>query len=176
MQIDVTGFKAKLSDGRVILTWRRYRRGDFVDLGRGPARVQEVHAKTLSLRMLSDGRSVTVPRDQVLPAQVVAKRQDARQMMVVSVVRDEALLLDPVTNKTHEVRLPDDIEYDLSIRHLDVIEHDVKRLDRLISDISDASRLDAELQRQEAAPVDFANLLEALVKAAPPAASGGTAP
>jgi two-component system sensor histidine kinase ChvG len=51
-------------------------------------------------------------------------------------------------------------------RLLDVIEHDVKRLDRLISDISDASRLDAELQRQEAAPVDLAKLLEALVKAA----------
>ena len=32
-------------------------------------------------------------------------------------------------------------------RLLAVIEHDVKRLDRLISDISDASRLDAELQR-----------------------------
>jgi len=42
----------------------------------------------------------------------------------------------------------------------------VKRLDRLISDISDASRLDAELQRQEAAPIDFAKLLDALVKAA----------
>jgi two-component system sensor histidine kinase ChvG len=51
-------------------------------------------------------------------------------------------------------------------RLLDVIEHDVKRLDRLISDISDASRLDAELQRQEAAPVDLANLLKALAKAA----------
>src|SRR5512141_744565 len=51
-------------------------------------------------------------------------------------------------------------------RLLDVIEHDVKRLDRLISDISDASRLDAELQRQEAAPVDLAKLLDALVKAA----------
>ena len=49
---------------------------------------------------------------------------------------------------------------------LAVIEHDVKRLDRLISDISDASRLDAELQRQEAAPVDLAKLLDALVKAA----------
>jgi two-component system sensor histidine kinase ChvG len=47
-----------------------------------------------------------------------------------------------------------------------VIGHDVKRLDRLISDISDASRLDAELQRQEAAPVDLAKLLDALVKAA----------
>jgi len=50
-------------------------------------------------------------------------------------------------------------------RLLDVIEHDVKRLDRLITDISDASRLDAELQRQEVAPVDLASLLDALVKA-----------
>jgi two-component system, OmpR family, sensor histidine kinase ChvG len=51
-------------------------------------------------------------------------------------------------------------------RLLAVIEHDVKRLDRLISDISDASRLDAELQRQEATPIDLAKLLDALVKAA----------
>jgi two-component system sensor histidine kinase ChvG len=51
-------------------------------------------------------------------------------------------------------------------RLLEVIQHDVKRLDRLISDISDASRLDAELQRQEVAPVDLAQLLDALVKAA----------
>jgi len=51
-------------------------------------------------------------------------------------------------------------------RLLEVIEHDVKRLDRLITDISDASRLDAELQRQEAAPVDLVKLLEALVTAA----------
>src|SRR6202008_3101987 len=34
-------------------------------------------------------------------------------------------------------------------RLMAVIQHDVKRLDRLISDISDASRLDAELQRGE---------------------------
>ena len=34
-------------------------------------------------------------------------------------------------------------------RLLAVIEHDVRRLDRLITDISDASRLDAELQRQD---------------------------
>ena len=51
-------------------------------------------------------------------------------------------------------------------RLLDVIQHDVRRLDRLISDISDASRLDAELQRQEAAPVDFAKLLSTLVAVA----------
>jgi two-component system, OmpR family, sensor histidine kinase ChvG len=51
-------------------------------------------------------------------------------------------------------------------RLLDVIGHDVKRLDRLISDISDASRLDAELQRQEVGAVDLPNLLQALVTAA----------
>jgi two-component system, OmpR family, sensor histidine kinase ChvG len=48
-------------------------------------------------------------------------------------------------------------------RLLCVIQDDVKRLDRLISDISDASRLDAELQRQEAAPVDLQRLLSAVV-------------
>src|SRR6185503_9978237 len=51
-------------------------------------------------------------------------------------------------------------------RLLSIIQHDVKRLDRLISDISDASRLDAELQRQESAPVDIARLLNTLVTVA----------
>jgi two-component system, OmpR family, sensor histidine kinase ChvG len=51
-------------------------------------------------------------------------------------------------------------------RLLAVIEHDVKRLDRLISDISDASRLDAELQRQDMTPVDLRRLLTTLVSVA----------
>ena len=51
-------------------------------------------------------------------------------------------------------------------RLLAVIKHDVRRLDRLITDISDASRLDAELQRQESAPVDVSKLLNTLVNVA----------
>jgi len=51
-------------------------------------------------------------------------------------------------------------------RLLAVIEHDVRRLDRLISDISDASRLDAELQRQDMAPVDLRRLLTTLTSVA----------
>jgi two-component system sensor histidine kinase ChvG len=51
-------------------------------------------------------------------------------------------------------------------RLLAVIEHDVKRLDRLISDISDASRLDAELQRQDMVPVDLRRLLTTLASVA----------
>jgi two-component system sensor histidine kinase ChvG len=51
-------------------------------------------------------------------------------------------------------------------RLLAVIEHDVKRLDRLISDISDASRLDAELQRQDEAPVHLRRLIGTLTSVA----------
>ncbi len=51
-------------------------------------------------------------------------------------------------------------------RLLEVIQHDVKRLDRLISDISDASRLDAELARGDMELVDVARLLRALVDVA----------
>src|SRR5215831_2562396 len=48
-------------------------------------------------------------------------------------------------------------------RLMEIIKHDVKRLDRLISDISDASRLDAELAREDAKPVDMADLLRTTV-------------
>ncbi|MGI8725923.1 MAG: stimulus-sensing domain-containing protein [Methyloceanibacter sp.] len=48
-------------------------------------------------------------------------------------------------------------------RLLEIIQHDVRRLDRLISDISDASRLDAELAREDARPVDMADLLRGTV-------------
>ena len=51
-------------------------------------------------------------------------------------------------------------------RLLAVIHHDVRRLDRLISDISDASRLDAEMQRQDSEPVDLRRLLTTVVSVA----------
>jgi two-component system sensor histidine kinase ChvG len=47
-------------------------------------------------------------------------------------------------------------------RLLGIIRDDVKRLDRLISDISNASRLDAELSRAESHPVDLGALLSTL--------------
>ncbi|MGO7213590.1 stimulus-sensing domain-containing protein [Rhizobium ruizarguesonis] len=49
-------------------------------------------------------------------------------------------------------------------RLMDVIQHDVRRLDRLISDISDASRLDAELARVDAGSVDMEVLLRDLIE------------
>ncbi len=45
---------------------------------------------------------------------------------------------------------------------LDVIEHDVRRLDRLVSDISNASRLDSELVKEDEEPFDLLKMLRNL--------------
>lgn len=42
---------------------------------------------------------------------------------------------------------------------LDVIDHDVRRLDRLVSDISNASRLDSELVKEEEEPFNLMKML-----------------
>lgn len=44
-------------------------------------------------------------------------------------------------------------------RLLDVIEHDVRRLDRLVSDISNASRLDSELVKEEEESFDLIRMI-----------------
>jgi two-component system sensor histidine kinase ChvG len=49
-------------------------------------------------------------------------------------------------------------------RMLEIVRNDVKRIDRLITDISDASRLDAELSRETSERVDLAHLLETIVE------------
>ncbi len=49
-------------------------------------------------------------------------------------------------------------------RLMAIIQEDVRRLDRLISDISSASRLDAELARAEMSEIDIGRLLETLVE------------
>jgi len=55
-------------------------------------------------------------------------------------------------------------DLDLRERLLGIVQDDVRRLDRLISDISEASRLDAQLSRAKFEPVELAVLLAALVE------------
>ncbi|MEM8654889.1 MAG: sensor histidine kinase [Pseudomonadota bacterium] len=45
---------------------------------------------------------------------------------------------------------------------LDVIDHDVRRLDRLVSDISNASRLDSELVKEEEEPFNLLHMINNL--------------
>jgi two-component system sensor histidine kinase ChvG len=71
----------------------------------------------------------------------------------------------PLTSMTSALESLARIE-DPERRHklLAIMRDDVRRLDRLISDISDASRLDAELARAEIAPVDIGRMMAALVE------------
>jgi two-component system sensor histidine kinase ChvG len=92
------------------------------------------------------------------------RRIDAIESFAADVAHE---LKNPLTSLRSAVEtLPLAKSDDSRSRLLAVIQHDVKRLDRLISDIADASRLDAELQRQEAAPVDLAKLLATLIAVA----------
>jgi len=49
-------------------------------------------------------------------------------------------------------------------RFLDIVRNDVKRIDRLITDISDASRLDAELSRETKEPVALSRFLATIIE------------
>lgn len=49
------------------------------------------------------------------------------------------------------------------LKLMDVVEHDVRRLDRLVSDISNASRLDAELVKDQMKTFDLTDLLDNIV-------------
>ena len=51
---------------------------------------------------------------------------------------------------------------DQRMKLLDVIEHDVRRLDRLVSDISNASRLDSELVKEEEELFDLLKMIDNL--------------
>jgi two-component system, OmpR family, sensor histidine kinase ChvG len=73
-------------------------------------------------------------------------------------------LKNPLTSLRSAVETLPRVTHETSrARLLEVIQHDVRRLDRLISDISDASRLDAELAKADAEPIDMAKLADAVV-------------
>ena len=91
-------------------------------------------------------------------------RIEAIEMFAADVAHE---LKNPLTSMRSAVEtLPLARNENSRARLLAVIEHDVKRLDRLISDISDASRLDAELQRQDMTLVDIRRLLTTLTSVA----------
>jgi two-component system, OmpR family, sensor histidine kinase ChvG len=60
-------------------------------------------------------------------------------------------------------------------RLIEIVVDDVKRMDRLITDISDASRLDAELARAEIHPVDISKLLGSIIGLANETGKAGAA-
>jgi len=96
--------------------------------------------------------------------QALYNRIDAIESFAADVAHE---LKNPLTSLRSAVEILPRIKPGASRdRLLEVIQHDVRRLDRLISDISDASRLDAELARHDAEPVYLVALLRAVVSMA----------
>jgi len=89
------------------------------------------------------------------------KRIDAIEAFAADVSHE---LKNPLTSLRSAVETLSFVKTDEQRQRLiDIVKHDVRRMDRLITDISDASRLDAELSRSESSPVDVAKLLGAIV-------------
>jgi two-component system sensor histidine kinase ChvG len=88
------------------------------------------------------------------------RRMDAIERFAADVSHE---IKNPLTSLRSAVETAARIEDPMQQKKLmSIILDDVQRLDRLISDISDASRLDAELSRAETEPVDVGRLLETL--------------
>ena len=96
--------------------------------------------------------------------QALYSRMEATEKFAADVAHE---LKNPLTSLRSAVETLPRVKTDDARGRLNaIIQHDIRRLDRLISDISDASRLDAELARNRTARLDMAKLLKAVVTVA----------
>lgn len=124
----------------------------------------------------SSGRSGTVPSsllgrsDEIGDlaralqdsTQALWTRMDAIERFAADVSHEIKNPLTSIRSAIETLLRIDDVERQR--RLLTIIAEDVRRLDRLITDISDASRLDAELSRARATPVAVGPLLSVLAE------------
>jgi len=101
-------------------------------------------------------------RDLRLMTSALWQRMDAIEQFAADVAHE---IKNPLTSLRSAVETTARVtDPDQQRRLMAIILEDVQRLDRLISDISDASRLDAELSRAETETLDLGELLTALVE------------
>jgi len=89
-------------------------------------------------------------------------RMDAIERFAADVAHEIKNPLSSIRSAIETIRRMDDKAR--AARLFDIIAQDVQRLDRLISDISDSSRLDSEMSRTALEPVDLAPILAALAE------------
>jgi two-component system sensor histidine kinase ChvG len=87
-------------------------------------------------------------------------RMDATERFAADVAHEIKNPLSSIRSAIETLRRIEDVGRQRQL--LTIIAQDVVRLDRLISDVSDASRLDAELSRVTAEPVDVVPILRTL--------------
>lgn len=121
-----------------------------VRLGKG----REIDIPDMSDRGDEIGELSLVLRDMT---KALRDRMDTIERFAADVSHE---IKNPLTSLRSAVETAARVKDDESRKKLmDIIHHDVQRLDRLISDISSASRLDAELSREEMYRIDLSTLL-----------------
>ena len=93
-------------------------------------------------------------------ARALWDRMDAIERFAADVAHEIKNPLSSIRSAIETLRRVD--EADKQRRLLAIVTEDVGRLDRLISDISDASRIDAELSRMATAPIEVGPILATL--------------
>jgi two-component system sensor histidine kinase ChvG len=139
----IAGPVRKLAEGAEQVRRRHRSREEIPDFGH---RRDEIGLLSRSLRDMTDALYARIEAIERFAADVAHELKNP-----LTSLRSAVETLPLARNEASRKRL------------LEVIQHDVRRLDRLITDISDASRLDAELQRQESTRIDLGQLLETLV-------------
>jgi len=93
--------------------------------------------------------------------EALRKRLNAIEQFAADVAHE---LKNPITSMKSAVETLPIVKKDEDrARLLGIIQHDLQRMDRLISDISQASRLDSELSRDILEPLDVRNILNPLI-------------
>ena len=123
----------------------RHRRGRRLTFPDFPTRDDEVGELAVAFREMTEALWARMDAIEAFAADVAHEIKNPLTS-VRSAVETVARVTDPEQQK----------------KLLAIIQDDVERLNRLITDISDASRIDAELSRADMAPVELARMLEIL--------------
>jgi two-component system sensor histidine kinase ChvG len=132
-------------------------------LSRAADQVRLSRARSISLPEISsrDDELGDLSRSLEAMTQALSERMDAIERFAADVAHE---IRNPLTSIRSAVETLDLVKDPAARdRLLNILKQDVARLDRLITDISNASRLDAELSREESRAIDLGRLIADIV-------------
>jgi two-component system sensor histidine kinase ChvG len=132
-------------------------------LARAADRVRQARARAISLPDLAkrDDEVGDLTRSLEDMTQALSERMDAIESFAADVAHE---IRNPLTSLRSAVETLDLVSDPAARDRLfKVLKNDVQRLDRLVTDISNASRLDAELSRDQPKAVDLGRLIGDIV-------------
>jgi two-component system sensor histidine kinase ChvG len=132
-------------------------------LARAADRVRQARARAISLPDLAkrDDEVGDLTRSLEDMTHALSERMDAIESFAADVAHE---IRNPLTSLRSAVETLDIVSDPVAReRLLNVLKNDVQRLDRLVTDISNASRLDAELSRDQPKRVDLGRLISDIV-------------